>query len=198
MFDYYREHWYLLLLLLALAVCVVLVWRKALRKRAEVRRTRAAITARLDEQKAALDAYRAYNATRASATNKQIFMGFALDIQSRIQKEIDLNAAFAALPQASRELYALYFALEDEPGKLSKFFKLYGKPLTTEALAAMHSFADADSAELFAKMHAAYDPDDENSSLIPAQITEWDAAFANTLNREAVYSRAAECIKSGI
>jgi len=197
MLEYYLEHWYLIPILLALAAVTVIVWIKALRKRALTNRERSAELARLEEQKSALDAYRAWkNSAGGVVTDKQIFTGFALDLQSKLQYEPDQSAAYLALPEDARQLYALYFALEDAPyDKISQFFGEYGKPLTGEANAAMRRFAGADTAEIFAKLYAAYDPDDEAASLIPAQITEWDAAFANALEMEPIYARAAEMLR---
>ncbi|MDR1409736.1 MAG: hypothetical protein LBJ12_05650 [Oscillospiraceae bacterium] len=198
MIDYYREHWYLLPALMALAALTVLVWVKALHKSAKTNSTRAAAAARIDEQKAALLKYSAWADGDISAENiteKQLFVGLALSLQKQLQYEKDQLAAFAALLEDARQLYALYFALEDEPNKLSQFFKQYGKPLTTEALDAMSRFADRDAADIFAKMYAAYDRDDDGSSLIPAQIAEWDAVFADAIDMPSVYVRAADCVR---
>jgi len=198
MFEFYREHWYLIPVLLAAAIGVLILWSKALRKRAELNREHNAEVALLEEQKAALDVYRSWrNSSVAPVSDRQLFTGFALDLQSRLQYEADQAAAFAALPEKDRQVYALYFAFEDvRYEKLSQFFKEYGKPLTIEANDAMRHFADGVSADIFAKMYAAFDSDDEASSFIPAQISQWDAAFTNAMDIESVYACIGDYVRA--
>jgi hypothetical protein len=182
--------------LFALAIVTVVVWNKALRKRAQINHDRRAEIARLEEQKASLDAYRAWRENPGNAiTDRQMFTGFALDLQSKLQYEPEQTAAYAALPEHSRQVYALYFALEDEPGKLSGFFSGFGKPLTADAYEAMRRFAGGEQADIFGKMYSAYDPDDESASLIPANVDRWDESFARALDMESIYSRAADCVR---
>jgi type II secretory pathway pseudopilin PulG len=196
MLEYYKEHWYLLLILAVLAAVTVAVWRKALRKRAKANRLRGELKARLDLQKEALESFRAWREDRTQPiSDRQLFSGFALDLQSRLQHESEQLAAFAALSADERQLYALFFALEDAPGKLSDFFKGYGKPLTEEALAAVRRFCNPAAAEVFAQVYAACDPDDEESSYIPARLAECDTAFADALNKDELYSRAAAAVR---
>ncbi|MDR0883005.1 MAG: hypothetical protein LBN05_00105 [Oscillospiraceae bacterium] len=192
MIDYYKEHWYFLLILLALAALTVFVWIKALERRTVRKRKRDAEIALLDTQKAALAAYEAWVVDRnVPITDAQLVIGRALSVQKLLQHEPDQEVAFAQLSADTRQAYALFYALLDTPGKLSHFFRQYGAPLTTAARDAVLRFVPPPAAQIFVQMFDAFDPDNETASLIPTQVTEWDAAFANALDLDRTLHAAA-------
>ncbi|MCL2023102.1 MAG: hypothetical protein FWG82_01885 [Oscillospiraceae bacterium] len=197
MFDFYREHWYLIPILLALLALTVFLLVKAARGRGEINRSKQTQLARLQEQKDALNAYRRWRNSGGDITDKQLFMGYALEIQSKMQTAEDLASTFGALSEDEKQIYALYFALEDEvyPAP-SHFFKEFGKPLTCAARDGFQRFADSESAAAFAEIYAAHDQDDENASFVPTEIAELDAVIANSLDRAGIYKRVASVVES--
>lgn len=81
-----------------------------------------------------------------------------MNIQRYLEKQSNMNAAFAELPDAKKQIYALYYLFDDSKKGLSEFFKCNSAPLTPEALKAVESLFPRDAVEAFAGEYRAMTP----------------------------------------
>ena len=144
------EYWYLSLIFVVVSILTVFVIFKAYQASAKAGAEKQKLIERLQYE----------NRTRAEFANltdimiktaqpKALFDGIALNIQSDLEEESDMNAAFEKLTQPQQYIYALYYLLLDGSEKLSEFFKMNGKPLTPIAGEAVHLIFGRKAGELY-------------------------------------------------
>jgi len=196
MLEFYKEHWYLALVLLGMVIGALLLSRKAMLASAKRNRERDAVLAELKEKNEAAKLFHTLDAAGAAAMDsKTLFAAAALHTQSLLENKADPNTAFCALPIAVQQVYALHYLFEDAATSLSHFFKENGKPLTPAAHEAVHALLGEALAESFDPMYAAYDPDNETASLLPEMLAQWNAAFAAAFVPDDLYPRIAAHIR---
>ena len=83
----------------------------------------------------------------------------------------------------------------DGAQKLSKFFRMNGKPLTPVAGEAVEAILGCKAYELYKKEFAAFDDDNEDVSVLPVEIKEQDEAFALLMDKIKIDILAADYIK---
>ena len=178
MIEYFKTHPYWILILAALIVAAVLMWIKAIKaSRAHYQANEKIMQKLKDENRLRNDFAVLTPALAQSAAPAELFKGVSLNLQKRVADQADMNAAFAALHPAQQGVYALYFVLDDGGEALSGFFKANTAPLTTAAGAMLETLGLKELSALYQKEALAYDPNDETTSLIPAEIEKTDAAF---------------------
>ncbi len=196
MIDYLLHYWYFTLALLALLVFTGFVWRKALRA---AKRGRAARNELFEKMKYQNEARRWFRALQeedlAAAENQRLFDGAALAVQEDLERSGHMDSAFQDLPQAQQWVYALYYLMEDAATSLSHFFKQNGKPLTPSAKEAVRAVLGEEAAAIFNPMYQAFDEEDEEASLITAQLHEGDDAFAAYLAQTDTAALTAQYIR---
>lgn len=126
---------------------------------------------------------------------KRLFDGIAVIIQTRLEKETDMESAFNNLPQPQKFIYALYYVEHDGTEKLSEFFKMNGKPLTPVAGEAVITILGCKASELYNKEFGAFDKDNEEVSLIKSEITACDEEFRQLLTEIDMAALAADYIR---
>ena len=129
---------------------------------------------------------------------EKLFKGVALGLCREIEKSADMLSTFNGFSESQKKIYALYFVFEDGAEKLSKFFKINGKPLTDYAKSAVDEIYGGKIASVFGKEYLAYDEDDETTSLIPAEIEADDTEFASLTDGADMFAPAAEYIIENI
>lgn len=179
MIDYFRTHPYWVAILAALIALTVFMWIKAVKASRAHYKANEKIMKKLKEENRLRNAFAVLTpATAAAADPAELFKGVSLNLQKRVADQADLNAAFAALTPAQQGVYALYFVIDDGAEALSSFFKANGAPLPAAAGGMLALLGLDDLLALYQKEALAYDPEDETTSLIPAEIAATDAAFA--------------------
>jgi hypothetical protein len=190
------EYWYFSLAFVLVSILTVFVCFKAYQASSKVRRERDSIIERLKYENKTRAAFACLtNELIESAEPKMLFEGIALNIQTSLEKEKDMNVAFENLTQQQKWVYALYYVLVDGERKLSEFFKMNGKPLTDYAGEAVKHLFGCKAYELYSSEYNAYDEDDEETSLIKGEIEKNDTEFALFLEQNDVYSIAGGYIK---
>lgn len=175
-FAEYKGLTAILIVAVALLIFVLIMAARAVRRH---NAARDAILDRLKKEEALRKKYGVFTReTALEADGKELLHGVALRIQKTLEKEPDLTAAFAALPQEKQIAYALDYLLCEDAETLSAFFRLNGKPLTTAALEGARKTFDARHAELFEMGYRMFDPDDETTSALPDDVKRLDADFA--------------------
>ena len=163
------------------AVAVVLMifgWIMAARSIRKRNRERDAVLEKLRQERALRQRFADLTAEKAmQADGKALLHALALQIQSELEKESDMDAAYINLPAEKQYIYALNFLLCEDAETVSQFFRLNGAPLTNAALAGARAMFDAEHLSLMEKAYKMFDSNDETTSALPADIQTLDAAF---------------------
>jgi hypothetical protein len=190
------EYWFFSLAFVAASILTVFVCIKAHRASVKARGEKYKIIDRLKyENKTRADFANLTTSLIKTAEPKALFDGIALNIQAGIEEKSDMNAAFEKLTIQQQYIYALYYVLLDGSKKLSEFFKMNGKPLTPIAGEAVRLIFGRKVGDLYSEEYAAYDDDNEETSLIPAEVQAQDQAFAALMAQQDVYALVTGYIK---
>ena len=169
------------ILVLMLGLCLF-AWIKA----AQVSRRRQAekdtLIAELEREKALRREFETpVRAQIESSPPEKVLDGMRCYIQVKLERAGDareaMEAAFYALPEPQRLVYALGVAMRDSDKALSDFFRLNGQPVTGAATEAARTIVGGAYAEVFRKEYDAFDEDNESASLIKSEIASLDARF---------------------
>lgn len=190
-----KQYWYLAVALVAVTIFTVWVVKKAAEAAGRTRAEREAQMKKLEYESGVRKEFTELSEEKLrSADKKRAFDGVAMNIQRYLEKQSNMNAAFAELPDAKKQIYALYYLFDDSQKGLSEFFKCNSAPLTPEALKAVEALFPRDAAEAFAGEYRAYDPNDETTSLIPAETEKNDEKYAQAMKDFDFYNAAVEFI----
>jgi len=161
--------------LAALLVCLFL-WVIAMRAARRRRGEKEALIAELEYEKALRAQFRAVTQQMLIDTPpERLVEGLCCSIQMSLEKQPDMQAAYAALPQPRRLVYALGYVIQDGRGALSEFFRRNGQPLTGAALEAVQRLVGGEFAELFRHEYEAFDEDTEGVSFVKEDVAAADA-----------------------
>lgn len=193
---YMLEHPYWLVILAVLIIITVFVCIKAGAASSKRYKASEAIMKKLKEENLLRNEFTVLTQSLIDAAETaRLFKGVSLNLQKKISDAADMNAEFEKLTDEQKEIYALSFVVEDGSEKLSEFFKANGQPLTDFALKGFTRLFDGKAAEIFTNEYDAYDPDNENSSLIPEEIEKNDAEFAQLITADTICDAAGRMIK---
>ena len=187
-----------IILLTTVIVCVVL-WVLALRSSKKRNAKRDALIARLEREHALRREFETPTRQQLiDAPPERLLEGLCARTQGRLEDQKDLRAAFGALPELERHVYALGYVIQDGREALSGFFKANGPPLTDAALEAALRFLDEDSASIFQQEFDAFDERNETISLVRETIDSLDAQWKcqKEAAAEAFYREAKESVLS--
>ncbi len=199
MLEAFKEYWYLTLLLLVLIIVTCWVIGKAWKASAKGREIREAQIKRIEYEKSVLNEFKEFDAQKISAAEpKRAFDGIALNIQKKLENEKDMEAAFSALSDVQKHIYALYYLAEDSQKGLSEFFKCNGAPLTPTALEGVRLLFPPEAVAAFEEEYGAYDPDDEETSLINSKIEQLDKEYAKAVENVDIYKTFVDYIRKNI
>ena len=127
---------------------------------------------------------------------ENLFEGIVSNIQSKLEKEEDMNSAFDSLDEKKKMIYAANYFFEDGKEKASNFFKNYDKPLSPYAVKAVREIFSDDFADAVKKVYDAYDNDNEEASLIAELVEKDDEAVAVFFENTDFIACATEYIKN--
>ena len=193
--DYYKEHWYYLIVLVALCVIAAFVFKKARkaykgyysRYRAEESRMK-----RLSDLKTRFsgideESLRAEN-------DEDVLEGVALIYQLALQKEDNMEKAFAQYNVEKQYAYALDIFCQSE--KPSAFFRENGRELTEIIVPAFEYIGLKEDSEQIERLRLMFDEKDESTSISPVVIEEIDGALQEKDIAASVKLSAAKKIKA--
>lgn len=182
---------------LAAALLCLFLWVMAMRSSRRKRREKDALIAVLEYEKALRAQFRAVTQQMLIDTPpERLIEGLCCSIQMRLEEQPDMQAAYDALTQPRRLVYALGYVLQDGRGALSEFFRRNSQPLTKAALEAAWCLVGGEYAEIFQREYDAFDESNEQVSLVKEAIAVDDARFAALVleQGEALYAQAREYI----
>ena len=182
---------------LATALLCLVLWVMAMRSSRRKRREKDALIAVLEYEKALRTQFRTVTQQMLIDTPpERLIEGMCCSIQMRLEEQPDMQAAYDALTQPRRLIYALGYVLQDGRRALSEFFRRNGQPLTKTALEAAWCLVGGGYAEIFQREYDAFDESNERVSLVKEDIAADDARFAALVleQGEALYAQAREYI----
>lgn len=107
-----KQYWYLAVALVAVAIFTVWVVKKAAEAAGRTRAEREAHMKKLEYESGVRKEFAELSEEKLrSADKKRAFDGVAMNIQRYLEKQSNMNAAFAELPDAKKQIYALYYLL---------------------------------------------------------------------------------------
>ncbi len=179
MIAYFLERPYLILIFIALIVLTLWVCLKAgqasARHHAETEKT----MKKLKEENELKNEFAILTPELiASADPARLFKGTALNLYKKIANQTDMNAEFEKLSDAQKEVYSLYFVIDDGSERLSDFFEANAQPVTGCAKSLLNRITDGRAYEIFEKEYLAFDREDETTSFIPEEIKALNKEFS--------------------
>jgi len=192
-----RDYPTLFVVVAAAAVLCLFLWVIAMRSARRRRGERDALIAQLEYEKALRTQFRTVTQQLLIDTPPgRLIEGLCCGIQAQLEKQPDMQAAYDALPQPRRFVYALGYVLQDGREALSEFFRKNGQPLTRAALEAVWCLVGGEYAEIFQREYDAFDAKNEHVSLVKEAVAADDARFAELVleQGETLFAQAKEFI----
>lgn len=198
MIENITEYWYLYLLLAAMIVLTVFVWKKAIAASAKHSK---AFNENLAKAKRAKELREAYGSLTAEIIEKApaaaLFEGVAVCLEYRCQKTENTNGFYDSMTQGEKDVYALYYLISDAAdGNLSSFFKSSYRPLTSDAAAAAKKIFGNDISKVIEMMFNRYDENNEELSVIPHEIDRLNGEFRDLTAGKDLFAIGGEYIKN--
>lgn len=191
---WFRDYWKYAVVLVIVAVATVLLWIRAIRAhRAHQTRFHAEEEKlrRMTELKTRYSELT--DAVIADAPQEELLEGVALHFQLWLQKQPDLKAAFASLPEEVQYVYALDVLTSDG---VCVFFQENGAPLLQVIAPAFAAIGLKDETARVKKLALMYDETDETTSLDASLLAETEKDWAQRDLLTQIKLSGAEYIKN--
>ncbi len=178
MAEAFKQYWYLILALVVLVVLTLWVINKAAQASQKYHGERQKQMERLEYEAGVLKEFATLDEEMLeSADKKRAFDGVAMNIQRMLEKQVNMDSAFFELSEAQQRIYALYYLADDSKEGLSEFFKCNSAPLTPIARDAVRELLPESAVKAFESEYDAYDPENEDASLIKSETDENDRVY---------------------
>lgn len=192
------EYWYLWLILILLIIGVVFLWKKAIERSRKMREAHKKEMEFIENAQRLRGEDNRMSAEKIrTAGDEGLFQGVAANIQVSLQKTGTPDASFGDYPEPARNVYALWFLLDDlREGKLSDFFRQSTQPLTGQLVAAMETVEGGRLSQIVRQEFNMFDEDNEGVSLDYKVTMECDERFAQLVEKHPLESRILEYIRA--
>jgi len=187
----------LYILILATLLLCVFLWVIAMRASRKRRGEKEALIAALEHEKALRTQFKTVTQQLLIDTPpERLVEGVCCSIQMALEAQPDMQAAYDALPEPRRLIYALGYVIQDGRGALSEFFHRNGQPLTGAALETVQRLVGGEYAEIFQREYDAFDRANETVSLVKGDIAAADMRFSEIAREQGEdrYQEAKEYI----
>lgn len=179
--EVFVEYWYLWLILVLLIIGVAFLWKKAIERSRKVREERRKEMEFIQNAKRLRGEDNRMDAEKIRASeDKGLFQGVAANIQVSLQKNDNPDKAFETYSEPARNVYALWFLMEDAgKGKLSDFFRQSTEPLTGQLVEAIEAVEGGKLSQLVRQEYHMFDEENEKVSLDYKVVMECDEKFTH-------------------
>ena len=179
MLDYYRQHPQYAVLIIVLLIITLFVCYKAVKSSLDRAARNQKIINKLKEQnRLANDFAILTRELIESAAPADLFGGVGINLQRNIAAKTDMAGEFEKLNDSQKYIYALFNMVDDAVEKVSDFFRMNTRPLTSTALSAVKIIAPGEFADAFSKEFDAFDDENEEVSCIPEEIKKGDSIMS--------------------
>lgn len=197
--SYFREYWYLFLILIVMLFVTLIMFRKAAEALSRTKAEKEKLIRKLEHMKLIRETYSDLTKEKILEDDgENLLEGIADNIQQRLEKADDMNAAFEELKKEEKLAYALHYFLDEAKVSPSQFFKAFARPLTPYAVEACKEIVDKKTHRLITEMFDSYDEENESSSVIPEKIEELDEKIKEKLDVDEAKIKAADFIKKNV
>ena len=200
MFDYISQHPLAGAGLVLLVLLTVFVWIMAIRSGKKRSEERERIIAELEREKALRNEFRNIEEAAFSEDKDdyRLVVGMCANVQMSIEKIEDMTGAFNNLSEVKRNVYCLGYVFEDSGKGLSNFFRSNGEPLLSAAKNAADTIIGGEYARIFSEAFSMFDEDNEEVSVISADVERLDSEFSALLENSGkeIYKKAADYIRA--
>ena len=197
--SYFREYWYLFVILVILLGVMLFMFRKAGLALQKTKEEKEKLIKKLDHMKLIRETYSDLDKEKILEDDgENLLEGVADNIQVRLEKAEDMNNAFEELNEEEKLVYAFHYFLDEAAEVPSAFFKQFTKPLTPYTNEACKKFLSKETAVLVTKMYDAYDEDNETASVIASEISSLDDEIAEKLDVVSAKAKACQFIKDNV
>ncbi len=187
MIEYFKEKPYWIAILVALIILTVWVFYKAFSAGKKRRNANNDLIKKLKKENELINEFAILTETLIKSSDAaRLFQGVSLNLQKRVAAKEDIMGEFNSLSDEQKNVYAFYCVCDDGAENLSEFFKSYSRPITDIALSAAEKMLSADAFEIFAYEYRVFDPDNEECSYIPSEITALDEKFNAAVSAQAM------------
>lgn len=190
-----REYPVLYIVVILAAILCLFLWGMAMRSSKRRQQRKDALIAVLEREKAMREEFKTLTQQKMIDTPpERLVEGVCCHIQMELEQQPEMQAAYDALNEPQRLIYALGYVVQDTRDGLSEFFRKNGQPLTGAALEAVERLVGGEYARLFQQEYEAFDDENETASLIKEEIVAADKRFAVLLQEqgERLYDEAKE------
>lgn len=200
MFQYIAQHPWVGAALVLLIALTVFVWCKAITSGKKRNEEREKIIADLEREKALRNEFRNPDESTFSEDKDdyRLIVGMCANVQMRLEKASNMNAAFSELSEVKKNTYCLGYVFEDSKNKLSEYFRSNGEPLLSASKNAVNEVIGGDFGEIFNKEFVMLDENDETTSVDNDLLSKYDDQFSNLISKKGaeIYKKTAEYIRS--
>lgn len=200
MFQYIAQHPWVGAALVLLIALTVFVWCKAITSGKKRNEEREKIIADLEREKALRNEFRNPDESTFSEDKDdyRLIVGMCANVQMRLEKASNMNAAFSELSEVKKNAYCLGYVFEDSKNKLSEYFRSNGEPLLSASKNAVNEVIGGDFGEIFNKEFVMLDENDETTSVDNDLLSKYDDQFSNLISEKGaeIYKKTAEYIRS--
>lgn len=179
------EYWYLWLILVLLIIGVVFLWKKAIERSRKMREAHKKEMEFIENAQRLRGEDNRMSAEKIRTSGDEgLFQGVAANIQVSLQKTGTPDASFSEYPEAARNVYALWFLMDDAgKGKLSDFFRQSTQPLTGQLVQAVQAIGAEKAYQIIKQEFNMFDEDNEGVSLDYKAVMECDEKFSHLLEK---------------
>jgi len=187
----------LYMIIAGVAILCLVLWVIAMRAARRRRGEKEALIAVLEYEKELRAQFKTVTQQMLIDTHpERLVEGMCCSIQMDLEAQPDMQAAYDALPEPRRLIYALGYVIQDGRGALSEFFRKNGQPLTKAALEAVWRLVGGECAAVFEGEYDAFDGENETVSLVKGSIAAADARWEELVREQGddLYLEAKEYI----
>ena len=179
------EYWYLWLVLAALIIVTAVVIFFAARAASSHNAQTKKLLEELEHLKQLKDKYKVLTPELVNFSDpSELLEGVNAVMQAKLEKSDSPEQTFAEFNEVQKNLYTLYYFLEDSTQGLSFFFKNNGTELRQQILPALEAVKEDDFSPFVKRAYDMFDENNEEVSLGQTELKLIDSQFLSIFNTD--------------
>lgn len=179
------EYWYLWLVLAALIIVTAVVIFFAARAASSHNAQTKKLLEELKHLKQLKDKYKVLTPELVNSSEpSELLEGVNAVMQAKLEKSDSPEQTFAEFNEVQKNLYTLYYFLEDSTQGLSFFFKNNGAELREQIMPALEAVKENDFSPFVKRAYDMFDENNEEVSLGQTELNQIDSQFLSIFNTD--------------
>lgn len=193
------EYWYLWLVLAALIIVTAVVIFFAARAASSHNAQTKKLLEELERLKQLKDKYKALTPELVNSSEpSELLEGVNAVMQAKLEKSDSPEQTFAEFNEVQKNLYTLYYFLEDSTQGLSFFFKNNGTELRQQIMPALEAVKENDFSPFVKRAYDMFDENNEEVSLGQTELNQIDSQFLSIFNTDKLLTDIKSYISDNI